>query len=337
MGMSKRDTIRRIAEVAGVSPSTVHRALTNCGNVDPRTKARVLAAAGTLSDELSVPDTLPLGVLMRARPRYFWGPAFTAIQRTAEALDLPMATAICGDYENDTDFVYCLDTLQKRHAGVFIIVPGSSPACDESFRRLSELATQSPVIFLCESHEVPGRYYVGSDPEADGRDFAAAVQPLMPRGARVLVIGCGPCPIADTRCDTFLRTAAINDPTLRVVGRIDMDSFCSTAAAPALLARRIDERYHGAFDTVFVSQGVLPQVASALYKLRLHGKVRCFGCENPPANKPFIDNGTIHAVLEQDIVGQAVRAVEVAGALRRGEAIPHEHYVPSRIQLFGQL
>lgn len=332
--MSKRDTVRRIAEAAGVSPSTVHRALTNCGNVDPRTKARILEAAGALRNEPSVPDTLPLGVLMRARPRYFWGPAFTAIRRTAEALDIPMATAICGDYENDTDFLYCLDTLQTRHAGVFLIVPGSLPACNESFRRLTDLAAHSPVIFLCESHDIPGRYYVGSDPEADGRDFATAVQPLMPQGARVLVIGCGECPIADTRCDAFLKTAAAHDPSLRVAGRIDMSFSENIAAAPALLARRIDEQYHGAFDTVFVSQGVLPQVASALYKLRLHGKVRCFGCENPPANGPFIENGTIHAVLEQDIAGQAVRAAEVAAALRRGETVPHEQYIPSRVLIF---
>lgn len=334
--MSKQDTVRRIAEAAGVSPSTVHRALTNCGNVDPRTKARILAAAGELQGESAVPATAPIGVLMRARPRYFWGPAFTAIQSTAAALSLPLATALCSDYDNDTDFAYCLNTLRKRHANAYIIVPGSSPGCDASLRQLAALSERSPIIFLCESHSVPGRYYVGSDPEVDGRDFATAVQPLMPRGARILVIGSGDCPIADTRCEAFLATAAEHDPTVRTVGHIDGVFTENVAVQPSLLARRIDEQYHGTFDTVFVSQGTLPQVASALYKLRLHGKVRCFGCENPPANEPFIQNGTIHAVLEQDIVGQAVRAVEVAAALQRGEDVPHEQYIPSKIHLFGQ-
>ena len=332
--MSKRDIINCIAEAAGVSASTVHRALTNCGNVDPRTKARILAAAGELQGESAVPATAPIGVLMRARPRYFWGPAFTAIQSTAAALSLPLATAMCGDYESDTDFLYCLDTLEKRHAGIFIVVPGDAAVCEQSFRRLADLTARAPVIFLCESHDLPGRYYAGSHPETDGISFAEAVRPMMPQGARILVIDSGRHAVVDRRSEAFLSTVSGYDPTARTVGHVNVSLFENAGAQPSLLARHIDERYHGTFDTVFVAQGILPQVASALYKLRLHGKVRCFGCENPPANRQFIENGTIHAVLEQDIVGQATAAAEMAAALHRGETVARERYVPSKIHLF---
>ena len=111
--MSKRTTIREIAELAGVSPGTVYKILHDKGNVSNRSRAavdKVLAATGYASDEYFAATAKACRIAVVA-PAYtigdYWSRIYEGIKDAVRQSGYPGVT-LDFFYYNQFDVYSCL-------------------------------------------------------------------------------------------------------------------------------------------------------------------------------------------------------------------------------------
>lgn len=127
--MSKRTTIREIAEMAGVSPGTVYKILHNKGNVSNRSKAavdKVLAATGYVSDEYfsATAKSCRLAVLAPAFSiGDYWSRIYEGIREAVKQSGYP-GVSVDYFFYNQFDIYSCLAAhrllLEKKPDAVII-------------------------------------------------------------------------------------------------------------------------------------------------------------------------------------------------------------------------
>lgn len=201
--MPKTATLQQIAKRAGVSVSTVSRALNGNVRVDPDTRARIRAAmnrlnyrARHLSDEtLAPPTTHLLGLLMPEGMQALglntsiYGAVADAIRTTAEAAGYGVTIST---YTNSPEIVTVGDRLlaQKNLAGAILF---RTRLADESFDWLREL--QLPFVVLGRLYDRDPFHCVGVDNRQAG---FLATQHLLDQGHRRIAFLNGPREVAPT-------------------------------------------------------------------------------------------------------------------------------------------
>lgn len=127
--MSKRTTIREIAELAGVSPGTVYKILHDKGNVSNRSKAavdKVLAATGYASDEYFAATAKACRIAVLA-PAYtigdYWSRIYEGIKVAVKQSGYP-GVSLDFFYYNQFDVYSCLAAhrllLEKKPDAVIV-------------------------------------------------------------------------------------------------------------------------------------------------------------------------------------------------------------------------
>ena len=134
------------------------------------------------------------------------------------------------------------------------------------------------------------------------------------------------------RDDGFYKETASLVPHVKWVGDVQTDQL-PVSVFSAQLARILHEQYNGLFQSVYVSQGHLPQVCLALNKLKLSERIAVFGYENPKQNNAYIKNGMIAAYIEQDTYRQGSCCIYAAYAYLTKGMLPDNRrlYVPSHL------
>ena len=331
--------LEEISQRTGLSRSTVSKALNNSGSVSSDTKQSVLEAARALSYEpkprrrVQRQDGQWLVVaVMPETPSYFWDEALRGMKAAAEKHpDMRLATSLFSRLSEEEDALYCLDYAMELQPDLMIVTP---PAGEAVLGRLAEAAVQFPVACFCETAAFDHAFYVGADYAGDGALLGRAAAKLMADNARLLKVRGQIMPMLARRDEAF--SSAFQDavPQARWVGEIDV-SGVTLSAMPAQLARDIHERFEGQFDAVYVTQGRVPQVLSALDKLKCPPDIPVFGYERVGRE---LAGGRAALVLEQDVFTQGVRCVEAAWRyLSEGEAPEDGHvFVPSRLRRAGE-
>ncbi|MBM3127176.1 MAG: LacI family transcriptional regulator [Chloroflexi bacterium] len=194
--------LKEIARRAGVSVSTVSRALNGSARVDPETRARIRAAmqrvnyrARTLPPEFSPPATRLLGLLMPEGMQALglntsvYGAVADAIRATAEAAGYGVTI---GTYTNSAEIVTVGDRLlaQKNLDGAVLF---RTRLADESFDWFREL--ELPFVVIGRLFERDPFHCVGVDNRRAGY---LAAKHLIDLGHKRIAFVNGPREVAPT-------------------------------------------------------------------------------------------------------------------------------------------
>lgn len=327
--------LEEISRKTGLSRSTVSKALNNCGSVSSDTKQSVLEAARAL-------DYVPIQkkrvgrhdgrwlvvAVIPETPVYFWNEASRGMKQSAqEHPEMRLVSSLFSKLSEEADFLYCLDYALDLHPDLLVVTP---PVSANVQQRLSRAAEQTSVVCFNETANFDFLFYVGADFYRDGVRLARQAADVLEKRPRILKISGLEMPMVGRRDEGFRRELMNCAPHARWVGTINCGDLAGSVM-PARLAREIHERYMNAFDAVYVSQGQLPQVVSALDKLKCSDDVVVLGYERAGRAEGA---GRIAALLEQDTFEQGYQCMEaVWRCLSEGEIPPERKlYIHSRMR-----
>ena len=264
-------------------------------------------------------------------PAYFWSETVRGLRAAAEKHPaLRFVTSLFSRLTAEADVLYCLDYAMELKPDLMIVTPPVSVSVQ---RKLSAIAGQIPVICLNETANFDFLFYVGADFYGDGMTLAREAGETLRTHPRILKIGSMDLPMVSRRDEGFRRELMNIVPEAKWIGSIDSSAF-SQSVMPAQLAREIHEHFDGQFDSVYVSQGYLPQVLSALDKLKCPPDVAVFGYERIGRAEGA---GRVVAVLEQDMFEQGAQCMEAAWRYLAEDALPEgrKMCVSSKIRRSG--
>jgi len=319
-------TMRDVAAVAGVSVSTVSRALKGSGRMAEGTRRRILEAAdrldfhpNALAQSFATGRSLTVGILTHKAAGTFATPVITGIMQTLSQHDI--AVVVYDDQSNPASRPENLRRLRARHVdGVIVVGDGT----DHSFHSVAH-ALQVPVVYA---------FAVSEDP----RD-----QMLLPddRAAGVLaaehLLAMGRTRIAHVTANASSR--AVRERTEGFVGRLeehglelaapvqhgDWTRAWGTAAGELLDPATIDAVFCG---NDFIALGLVPSLVRR--GIRVPDDVAVIGYDNW-AKFGLLDTFLTTIDPQLDLLGQraAGRLVEAAtGEPRAGVETTEVTLVP---------
>lgn len=225
MGLSKKVTIKQVAEAAGVSTMTVSRVLNQRPDVSPETRRNVQRiiddlgyAPSAIARSLITGRTNTLGVVSTGLE--FYGPSRTlvGIEQQANELGYSLLLNLVYDPEAERGEEILEALLSHQAAGILWAVPEIGRNRQWLCRQIQELDT--PVVFL-NMQARPCTVTVAVDNREGGRQ---ATEHLLAQGYRRIGIITGPLTWWEARqreegWAEALRAAGIEDlDSLRAVG-----------------------------------------------------------------------------------------------------------------------
>lgn len=232
-------TLQMVAELAGVSPSTVSRILNGTAVVSDVKREAVDKAVATLgfvpnpmARALAGGRTLSIGVLTQAIDSPFYGVALRGIEDELDRAGYS-ALYVSGHWDAKEESK-CIDVLRSRRVDGIIVLTGRLP--DKALR---ECAKSLPVVVTGRSLKAPGLFSLNFDNFEGGR---LATQYLLDLGHRriVFITGVANHGDANERLRGYrvaLESAGINyDPALVVNG--DFRESSGLQAVNQLLANQ---------------------------------------------------------------------------------------------------
>lgn len=299
--------VEHIALKTGHSKATISRALNNCGSVSSEVKEEIVRAAEEVNytppqkKRVKKPEG---GYLIAAalpeNPAFFWGEAARGMKEAAQKHpEIRLVHSLYQRLSSERDALYCLDYLMDLKPDALI---AAVPAFESVRRKLTE--TEIPVIAFSESGDIRPLFYAGADFYRDGVLLARAAAGRMGECRKIVCIGSDPMPMTHLRDEGFRREMMKHCPLLVWTGNVETAGW-NPAETPSMLARSLRDLE---FDAVYVSQGQLPQVMTALGKLKRGEKVRVAGFERPGGR--FSGDQRLAAVMEQDIRQQGAMCLE---------------------------
>jgi len=340
MGDDKRKA-SEISNQINVSKSTVSKALNNCSSVNPETKLAILKAAKELqytpAQKLRIGKkntAWTIGVVMPINPHYFWGSIIEGIKAAGQHYpEIRVVFSLFANLSSKQDALYCLEYLQDLQIDLLVVTP---PAFSEIHDMLNEIAKAIPVVCLNETAGVPFQFYVGANFYQDGVRLARACAQTLRKHPNIVQISERDLPMVHKREEGFHRETEALVPEVSWIGTVQMETL-PVSTLSAQIAAILHEQYGGMFQSVYVSQGFLPQVCLALKKLKLTESIAVFGYENPKQNDRYISLGMISAFIEQDTYRQGYCCMEAVAAYLTEGRLPDNRclYVPSRLYAQG--
>ena len=314
-------SLQKIAELAGVSKSTVSCALNYCGGVDPQTASAIRQLAKELG-YTPIPGIAPFCcAILPEKPHYYWHTAVNSLSECLRKRRIPSRMALYPSLNDLDDFFSALDTLLALSPRVLVL---SVPLHQKVKKHLKIIAEKTPIFLLSERMEGKNIFYFSSDERQDGVALAEAFRTAYPFRRRMLIL--------DSACnkerdDSFVSACG----GIEIVRRIKLPEWHYSHSA--ILARRIAAEATGPFDCVYCGTGVLPSVCLALDKLGVPRDVVCIGYENPPSNSKFWENGRLGLTLCQDIAGQSELCAKAIADWYERSCLPqqNDNFVDSRV------
>lgn len=186
-------SITKLAELAGVSPTTISRALSNRGYVNAETKERILQLAAEMGYQpkkykkrLTSSSNI-IGVVIPDIANSFFSEIIQGIEDTV--MPKGYNIFICDSSEDTGKEVTCVSALQSRDICGLIIAAASDIAAYNTDYLKSLNDNYFPVVLIDRNLHIPGMDSVVVD---NFGGAYSAVQALIDQGHTNIAILCGP-------------------------------------------------------------------------------------------------------------------------------------------------
>jgi LacI family transcriptional regulator len=308
--LSSRPNFARIAEVAGVSPSTVDRVLNNRGSVSAKTHRKVVSAARELGARRMLPALV--------RGAYRFDIVYTqtdaahaarlerALKQAASALDKPVSLlSTVWKGENEAKLADYIVKPRHRRDGLIVVANDSVRIKDAVQKAICE--GMPTVLMASNLPEVDGGAFVGIDNRAAGRLAGQMVGAMSGGHGRVVVLSPS-LAYQDhrERAEGFIEVARREFPGMEIEGPIELHD--DPARARHAVSRRFatGEAPRAIYNTGGSSEAIAGVVASAGRQQRPlwlgHD-----ACEN---HLGLLEEGLMSLVIDQDLDQQATNAIQ---------------------------
>lgn len=313
VGARRKKTARflEIAQVAGVSPSTVDRVLNERGSVSATAREKVVAAA----KQLGVPRVLPqtqhglvhLDILLPDNKTPFFRRLNVAAQRSIEMLDrrIVVHRTFLPEYRNDL-FANAILNPPYRRQGLIVSAPDTEPM-REALRKVTARG-EAAVAVVTPIQGVPDLGYAGIDNYRAGRMAGYFMGHLTRESGRVVILSCRTDYQGHVDRTAGCRQALeqfsprlVCDP--RVIETYDDPDRCFLGVASAL-------RSGGPIVGIYNTGAGSPGVESALRKFNLAGRVCWITHEMSDDHRQYMHDGVLSMVIDQDPDHQIITALQ---------------------------
>jgi LacI family transcriptional regulator len=300
-----------IAELAGVSTTTVDRVLNERGSVSAGARERVVAAARQLGVPRLLPDTrhglVHVDVLLPDTDAPFFKRLQQALQRSLQMLDRRVVVHRTILPAADDDRIAArIDRPAYRRAALIVTARDSGRVRDALSRAIAR--GETVVTMVTDIGGIARVHYAGIDNYRAGRTAGYYIGRLARRPGRVLLLGgrmdyrahadriagCRDelaCSFADLACD--------DEP----IETLDQDDRCYRAVAKAL---RTHDDVVGIYNSGAGSAGI----ETALRKFGAVGRVVWIGHEMLDLHRTYIEAGAMDIAIDQDPDGQVISALQ---------------------------
>ncbi|KTB64050.1 MULTISPECIES: LacI family DNA-binding transcriptional regulator [Pseudomonas] len=304
----KRHGLMKVAELAGVSLSTVDRVLNDRGKVSDVKRRKVLTVARALGIRpgLPAPFTGPMivDVLLSDSATDHFKRLAAAFERQAQRLSAHLTLRHQRWAEGAPQQL--LDALRKprsRRHGMIVIAP-DTPSVQQALNAIVQGGTPT-VLLTSNLTDVQGAVYVGIDNHAAGRSAGRLMSQWVGQrpGVVVLVVNSLAFFAHQERAKGFLDVMAQHAPDTRVIGPVECfdDDELTRAAVAQCLA---DQPLAGLYDTGSGSLGI----QAALAQANIHPV--WIGHEASPLHASLLRQGVMSLVLDQDPEGQVQACID---------------------------
>jgi LacI family transcriptional regulator len=308
MGSIKRHGLLKVAELAGVSLSTVDRVLNGRGRVSDVKRRKVLTVARALGIRpgLPAPYTGPMivDVLLSDSATDHFKRLQAAFERQAQRLGAHLTLRHQRWAESAPQQL--LDALRKprsRRHGMIVIAP-DTPAVHEALNAIVQSGTPT-VLLTSNLTDVQGAVYVGIDNYAAGRSAGRLMSQWIGqrRDAVLLVVNSLAFFAHQERAKGFIDVMVQYAPGTRIIGPIecfDDDELTHTAVAQCLASQTLA----GLYDTGSGSLGIQAALTQA-------GATPVWiGHEASALHANLLREGVMSLVLDQDPEGQVQASID---------------------------
>lgn len=305
----QRKRLLHVAELAGVSLSTVDRVLNERGSVSDAKRRKVLQTAKALGINRTLPSAihglLRVDLLMvDSQTDHFrrLGEAFT---RQAEMLKSRLVLQRLVWQERSPDQLLEYINAPRTPRQGLIVIGHDSPEVRQALE--AQIQQGVPVVVVTTSMSgLSGATYVGVDNEAAGRSAGSLMARWMGKaGGRVLLITNSLLYEAHRqRVKGFQEALSERVPTARITDPIecfDEDDRCADAVGAALSE---EEGWAGVYSTGSGTAGIYRVLKDQ------PDRVVWIGHEATEAHAEMLRTGVLSLVLDQDADGQAEAAIQ---------------------------
>ncbi|MET0289356.1 MAG: LacI family DNA-binding transcriptional regulator [Pseudoxanthomonas sp.] len=310
IAFSAKPNFARIAEVAGVSPSTVDRVLNNRGSVSAKAHRKVVSAARELGTRRMLPALV--------RGAYRFDIVYTqtdaghaarlerALKQAASTLEKPvslLSTVWKGD--NETKLADYIVKPRHRRDGLIVVANDNARIKDAVQRAIAE--GMPTVLMASDLPELNGGAFVGIDNRAAGRLAGQMVGAMSGGQGRVVVLS--PSMAYQDhreRAEGFIEVARREFPALEIDGPIELHD--DPARARQAVSRQFvaGQAPRAIYNTGGSSDAIAGVVASTGRQLR----PLWLGHEACDDHLGLLEEGLMSLVIDQDLDHQATNALQ---------------------------
>lgn len=331
----KTPRFMEIAQLAGVSPSTVDRVLNERGSVSANAREKVVSAA----KQLGVPRVLPqtrhglihIDVLLPANHTPFFRRMNVALQRSIGVLDKRVVVhrAFLPEHKNDVIAQAILNPPYRRR-GLILASPDTEPV-RQALRTISARG-ETAVAVVTNILDVPELKYAGIDNYRAGRAAGYFIGRLTQQSGRVLILS--------SRTDYqghVDRTAGCREVLAQYAPRLFCDSRtvetyddpdrCYLAVSSALKSGE-------PIVAIYNSGAGSPGIEAALKKHKAADRICWITHEMSDDHREYIRAGMLDMVIDQDPDGQIMTALQHLLHAAEVSDSPSPPNVPTEFRLY---
>lgn len=304
----KRHGLLKVAELAGVSMSTVDRVLNDRGGVSDLKRRKVLAMARALGIRPGLPapfkGPIIVDVLLADSATDHFKRLNAAFERQAQRLrsDLALRRQLWPE-SAPQQLVDALRKPRSRRHGMIVIAP-DTPAVKQALETIVQGGTPT-VLLTTNLSEVDGAVYVGIDNYAAGRSAGRLMSQWVNQrpGAVLLTVNSLAYTAHQERAKGFMEVMAHHAPGIRIIGPVECfdDDVLTQAAVAQTLA---DGPLAGLYDTGSGSHGI--------HTALMHAGANpvWIGHEASAQHATLLRKGMMSLVLDQDPEGQVQASID---------------------------
>ena len=318
-------TIKRIAEMAGVSRGTVDRALHGRGGISSEIREQILAIAqennyrpNAAAKQLYAQRLeLRFGFILPSNSGVgFWGDVERGIDAASADMEEYGVTVLRRHYEKYSVEMQMklIDELLEENIAGLAIVPINSPILRAKLNELDEAGI--PVVLVNTALEGANRAIscIAADYEECGRT-AAGLMSLMERGRKLrlaILTGSDSMLSHRLRIDSFLKEFDRLGQSYELAGIFHIYSPEDRSSRETARCRTEEAlAQHPEITAIYTVAGSVSGVADAILNRGLANRITHLAFDIYPANVASLKNGSITAVIGQESVRQGYQPIRM--------------------------